>query len=63
MTITSNGKLIIKAPSLPNIHSAIRRVYIMAWPCRKRRKVQVEVEVEKPVKKKNTDKKWTLKKK
>ena len=54
----------MKAPSLANIHSAIRQVYIMAWPCRKRRKVQVEVEVEveEPVKKKNTDKKWTLKK-
>lgn len=58
VTITSNGKLIIKAPSLANIHSAIRRVYIMAWPCRKVRRVKMDEE--EPVKI-NHDKRWRSK--
>ena len=58
MTITSNGKLILKAPTVANIHSAIRQVYVMTWPCRKPRVVKMDVEEQA---KKDDDKLWRAK--
>ena len=38
MKIFSSGKLVIQAPALNNVHSAIRHLYPRLFPVRKKRK-------------------------